>query len=109
MVIYPKRNSEEVRGAVNNGKLDVITKRDDFPLPNIANPLSQLFESRIFTTPESNNALHTIPVHHADNKKTAFTSSFDQYQFVLMPSGLTNASATYSKLVPKTLRHLPSF
>ena len=109
LVSVPKRNSEEVRGAFNNGKLDVITKRDAFPLPNIANPLSQLFESRIFTTPESNNALHTIPVRHADNKKIAFTSSFDQYQFVLMPSGLTNTSATYSKLVPKTLRHLSSF
>ena len=79
-----------------------------FPLPNIADNLSRLSGSRVFSALDGAGAFHAVPVRRADREKTAFSSPFGQYQFVKMPFGLANAPATYSRLVAKALRHLPS-
>ena len=89
-------------------RLNAVTKKDAFPLPNIADNLSRLSGSRIFSALDGAGAFHAVPVRRADREKTAFSSPFGQYQFIKMPFGLANAPATYSQLVAKALRHLPS-
>ena len=42
LVPVPKKNSKEVRWAVDYLKLNAVTKKDTFPLPNIADNLSRL-------------------------------------------------------------------
>ena len=108
LVPVPKKNSREVRWAVDYRKLNAVTKTDAFPLPNIANNLSHLAGSRVFSALDGARAFHAVPVRHVDREKTAFSSPFGQYQFVRMPFGLANAPATYSRLVEKALQHLPS-
>ena len=83
-------------------------QKDAFPLPNIADNLSRLSGSRVFSALDGAGAFHAVPVKRADREKTAFSSPFGQYQFVKMPFRLANAPATYSRLVTKALRHLPS-
>ena len=101
-----KKNSQEVRWAVNYRRLNAVTKKDAFPLPNIADNLYPLEGSRVFSALDGARAFHAVPVRRADQEKTAFSSPFGQYQFVRMPFGLANAPATYSQLVAKALRHL---
>ena len=108
LVPVPKKTSGEIRWAVDYRRLNSITKKDAFPLPNIADNLSRLAGSRIFSALDGAGAFHVVPVSRADREKTAFSSPFGQYQFARMPFGLANAPATYSRLVAKALRHLPS-
>ena len=108
LVPVPKKNGKEIRWAVDYRKLNAVTKKDAFPLPNIADNLSRLSGSRVFSALDGAGAFHAVPVRRADREKTAFSSPFGQYQFVKMPFGLANAPATYSQLVAKALRHLPS-
>ena len=106
LVPVPKKNSKEVRWAVDYRKLNTITKKDTFSLPNIADNLSHLAGSRVFSALDGAGAFHAVPVRRADQEKTAFSSPFGQYQFVWMPFGLANAPATYSRLVARALQPL---
>ena len=108
LVPVPKKNSKEVRWAVDYRKLNAVTKKDAFPLPNITNNLSRLSGSQVFSALDGAGAFHMVPVRCSDREKTAFSSPFRQYQFVQMLFGLANAPATYSRLVARALRHLPS-
>ena len=82
-------------------------KKDAFPLPNIADNLSRLSGSRIFSALNGAGAFHVVPVWQADREKTASSSPSGQYQFIKMLFGLANAPATYSRVIAKALRHLP--
>ena len=108
LVPVPKKNSDEIRWAVDYRRLNAITKKDAFPLPNITDNLSRLSGSRVFTALDGAGAFHVVPVRRCDREKTAFSTPFGQYQFARMPFGLANAPATYSRLVSKALRHLPT-
>ena len=44
-----KKNSEEIWWAVDNRKLNVVTKKDTFPLPNIVNNLPWFSGSKVFS------------------------------------------------------------
>ena len=107
LVPVPKKNDKEICWAVDYRRLNVVTKKDAFPLPNIADNLSCLSGSRVFSALDGAGAFHAVPVRRAHREKTAFSSPFGQYQFVKMPFGLAKAPATYSLLVAKALRHLP--
>ena len=107
-VYATKKNSKEVRWAVDYWKLNAVTKKDAFPLPNIADNLSCLAGIRVFSALDGAGAFHAVPVRRAEREKTAFSSPFGQYQFVRMLFGLANAPATYSRLVARALHHLPS-
>ena len=103
-----KKNGKEICWAVDYRRLIAVTKKDAFPLPNIADNLSLLSGSRNFLALDGARAFHEVPVRRADREKTAFSSPFGQYQFIKMPFGLANAPATYSRLVAKALCHLSS-
>ena len=108
LVPVPKKKGEEIRWAVDYRRLNAVTKKGAFPLPNIADNLSRLSGSLVFFTLDGAGAFHAVPIRRANREKTAFSSPFGQYQFIKMPFGLANAPATYSQLVAKALRHLPS-
>ena len=104
----PKKNGKEIRWAVDYRRLNAVTKKDAFPLPNIADNLTCLCSSRIFLALDGAGAFHAVPIRQADREKTTFYSPFGQYLFIKMPFGLANAPAMYSRLVAKALRHLHS-
>ena len=57
LVPVPKKNSKEIRWAVDYRRLNSVTKKDAFPLPDIADNLSCLSGSRIFSALDVAGAL----------------------------------------------------
>ena len=60
LVPVPEKNSQEVRWAVDYRRLNAVTKKDAFPLPNIADNLSRLAGSRVFSALDGAGAFHAV-------------------------------------------------
>lgn len=106
LVAVPKKNGK-IRWCVDYRALNARTLRDQYPLPSINDNLNKLAKSRIFTGIDGCGAYHVINVAKRDRHKTAFATPQGSFQFARLPFGLTNAPATYSRLVQMVLDGIP--
>ena len=95
------------RTVVNWTRLNVNTKKDTYPLPNIEANLAALGKANWFTTLDLLQGFHQIELDAESRPKTAFTVSNGQYQFMRMPMGLTSSPGAFMRLVDACLRGLP--
>ena len=107
LIPVPKKNGK-TRWVVDYRRLNEVTMKDSFPLPNIEDNLSRLSTSKIFSGIDGAGAFHVVSIREQDRAKTAFSTPWGLFEFVCMPFGLTNAPATYSRLVQKVLEGIPT-
>jgi Reverse transcriptase (RNA-dependent DNA polymerase) len=79
--------------------MNLFTKRDLYPLPNIAAGHSRLAGSQVFTKVDLRNAFHLLRIRESDEWKTAFCCPLRVYKFVVMPFWLTNAPSTFQRFI----------
>lgn len=101
----PKKTGE-TRMVIDYRKLNKVTKKDSFPLPNIELALSCLRGSAYFTILDLASGYHQVKMHESSIEKTAFITHSGLYEYVYMPFGLTNAPATFQRCVNKMLAGL---
>ena len=82
-------------------KLNAITVKDAYPLPNINNMLIRLSNARIFSKIDLTRGYWQIGLSASCRKFTAFASEVGFHQFKVLPMGLTNACATFLRLMDK--------
>lgn len=106
LVVKPNK----VRLCLDARKLNSVTKKDAYPLPNIEGILSRLPKANIITKLDLKDAFWQISLDQKSKHLTAFTvPGRPLYQFVVMPFGLCNAPQTMCRLmdelIPPDLRH----
>ena len=79
------------------------TVPDRYPVPNIQTLFHRLGGSRIFSKIDLVKAYHQIPMDEDSIPLTAITTPFGLFEYLFMPFGLRNASATFQRFIDHVL------
>ena len=90
-------------------KINEVTEKDAYPLPNINSSLSQLAGANYFSKLDLSSGYYQVPMDEESQKYTAFGCEFGLFEYTVMPMGLTNATATFQRLMNNVLAGLIGF
>ena len=103
IVVVAKKNGD-IRMCVDYRRLNAVTKRPIFPIPDAQQLFDTLEGSCYFSTLDLSQGYHQVPVAENDIPKTAFTTRRGQFEYLRMPFGLCSAPATFQLLMHTVLR-----
>jgi hypothetical protein len=72
-----------------------------YPLPRIEDLFDQMRGAKIFSKRDLRSGYHRLKIWTEDVSKTAFTTRYGLYVFLVMSFGLTNAPAYFINLMNK--------
>ena len=109
VLFVPKKNGK-LRPCIDYRKLNDITIKNRYPLPNIGELRDRLAHANVFTALDLRGAYNLIRMKEGEEWKTAFRTRYGHFEYLVMPFGLTNAPATCQELMNNLLReHLDIF
>ena len=74
--------------------LNAVTIKNKYPLPHIDILFDQLSKAKVFSKIDLRSGYHQIKIRSEDVPKTAFSTRYGLYEYLVMSFGLTN-SPTY--------------
>ncbi|CAF2400326.1 unnamed protein product [Rotaria sp. Silwood2] len=102
-VVIIKKKDGSPRFCVDYWRLNLITERDVYPLPRIDDIIDRLAGSQYFSTFDLKSGYWQIPIDEQDKKKTAFVTTDGLYEFNVLPFGLSNAPASFQRIMNSVL------
>ena len=101
-----RKKSGGVRFAIDFRRLNMATVKDAIPIGSIDDNVARLAGSTVFSVVDASNAFHHIEIKESDKYKTAFATPVGLFEWNRLPFGLTNAPATYSRLMSELISGL---
>ena len=102
-VLIPKKDGS-YRFCVDFRRLNAVTRRDAYPIPNISAILDRLREAKYLSSLDVKSAYWQVAMDDESKEFTAFAiPGRGLYQWRRMPFGLTNAPATWQRLIDRVI------
>jgi len=105
-VCLVKKKDQSYRFCVDYRKVNAVSKRDAFPVPNITDALDSLQGQRWFASCDLLSGYWQLPMSDRAKERSAFCTKRGLYQFTRMPFGLSGAPATFCRLMSIVLADL---
>ena len=103
LVVVPKKNGD-IRLCVDYRRLNSITRKTVFPIPETQHLLDSLQGSKFFSSIDLSSAYYQCELEEDDKEYTAFRTRRGHYEFNRMPFGLCGAPFTFQKMMNVLLR-----
>jgi hypothetical protein len=103
MVVQDKK-TRGIRICVDLRKLNDACLHDPFPTPFTDEVLENVGGKETYSFTDGFSGYHQINIAQEDMYKTTFATEWGSYQYTVMPFGLKNAPAVFSRVVVATFK-----
>jgi hypothetical protein len=97
--LFVKKKDQSLRICVDYRPLNAITIKNKYPLPRINILFDQLVGAKVFSKVDLRSGYHQIKIRPEDVSKTAFSTRYGLYEYLVMSFGLTNAPTDFMYLM----------
>src|SRR3954464_10032549 len=98
-VLLVEKKDGSLRMVVDYRGLNEVTIKNKYPLPMINDRFDRLQAAKVFSKIDLRSGYHQLKIREEDIPKTAFITRYRLYEYTVMSFGLTNAPATFSRLM----------
>ncbi|KAJ9519231.1 hypothetical protein QJQ45_017892 [Haematococcus lacustris] len=105
-ILFVQKKDGSLRMCIDYRALNKLTVRDRYPLPRIDDLFDKLAGKRVFSSLDLQSGYHQIRITEEDVPKTAFLTPMGQFQFKVLCFGLTNAPATFQRMMNNVFKPL---
>jgi hypothetical protein len=102
-VIFVEKKGGTQRMCVDYRLLNEVTIKNKYPLPRIEDLFDQMRGAKVFSKIDLHSGYHQMKIRWSDIPKTAFTTRYGLYEYIVMSFGLTNAPAYFMYLMNKVI------